>query len=157
NALRPGGAIFLGDLRSLPLLRTLHTSIQLQSAPLSLPLTDLTMRIDQQMAQEKELVIDPELFAALQSRTPEIGHFLIHVKRGHYNNELTKFRYDVVLRKAGPAVSPIEVDWLDWERQALDMSKVRRLLSKTKPEILGIKGIPDARVLRDVKAVDLLT
>src|SRR5205823_778223 len=36
-ALAPGGTIFLGDMRSLPLLEAFHASVQLYQAPASQP------------------------------------------------------------------------------------------------------------------------
>src|SRR5262249_40825450 len=38
---KPGGSLFLGDVRSLPLLRAFHASVQLEHAPASLSLKEL--------------------------------------------------------------------------------------------------------------------
>src|SRR4051794_35106591 len=43
-AAAPGGRIFLGDLRSLPLLAAFHASIQLQQADAATPLAELRQR-----------------------------------------------------------------------------------------------------------------
>src|SRR5947207_1828166 len=41
ESVRPGGTIFIGDVRSFPLLETFHTSIQLHQAAGSLSCTEL--------------------------------------------------------------------------------------------------------------------
>ena len=40
-----GGAIFVGDVRSLPLLAAFHTGVELQRAPDSLPLAQLRQQL----------------------------------------------------------------------------------------------------------------
>jgi 2-polyprenyl-3-methyl-5-hydroxy-6-metoxy-1,4-benzoquinol methylase len=59
KAVKPGGYIFIGDVRSLPLLEALHASVQLHKASSGLTRAQLYQRIQQNVAQEKELVIDP--------------------------------------------------------------------------------------------------
>jgi len=60
-----GGAIFVSDVRNLPLLPAFHTSVELRRAPESLPLAQLRQRVRRRTAQENELVIDPAFFTAL--------------------------------------------------------------------------------------------
>ncbi|MEQ9672408.1 AMP-binding protein [Coleofasciculus sp. G2-EDA-02] len=103
-----GGFIFVGDVRSLPLLEAFHTSVQLYKAPPSLSIAQLQQRIQQRIAQERELVIDPAFFIALKQQFPRIRHVEILPKRGRYHNELTKFRYDVILH-LGVEVTPIPI------------------------------------------------
>lgn len=155
NAVEPGGFIFLGDLRSLPLLEAFHTSVQLHQASSSLPISELQQRVQKQLRHEKQLVIDPAFFMALKQHLPKISHVEIHLERGCHHNELTKFRYDVILH-VGPEVYPtIDIPWLDWE-EGLTLATVRQLLIETKPEVLAITRVPNARILADVQAVDLL-
>jgi len=45
RVLKPGGRLFVGDVRSLPLLETFHTSVEMQQAPDDLPLALLRQRI----------------------------------------------------------------------------------------------------------------
>lgn len=154
NAVEPGGCIFLGDVRSLPLLEAFHTSVQLNQASPSLPVSELQQRVQKQLRHEKQLVIDPAFFIALKQHLPKISHVEIRLERGHYHNELTKFRYDVLLHVGG-ADFITDMPWLNWE-QGLSLASVRQLLLETKPEVLGIAHVPNARILRDVQAVNLL-
>ena len=98
RVVQPGRSIFIGDVRSLPLLEAFHLSVQLHQASSSLPVAQLEQRVKRHMAQEEELVIDPAFFAALKQHLPEIGDVHALLKQGRYQNEMTQFRYDVVLR-----------------------------------------------------------
>ncbi len=156
KCLRPGGNIFLGDLRSLSFLRPLHTMVQLQRALDSLTTRELRAQVDRQIAQEKELVIDPGLFTTLQRQIPEIGNVDVQLKRGRASNELTKFRYDVVVQKEDAATPPVEIAWLEWRTAGLDIRGLRRLLQEQQPEMLGIRGLPNARLVSEVKTMHFL-
>ena len=81
DLVRPGGAIFVGGLRSLPLLEAFHASVQFFQAPDSLPLDELRRRIRAQAAQEKELAVSPGFFHELQRRLPRVSgvRFLLKV------------------------------------------------------------------------------
>ncbi|GAK50134.1 NdaA protein [Candidatus Moduliflexus flocculans] len=98
NAILPNrGVIFLGDLRSHPLLELFHTSVQFFQAPPSLNATQLRQRVHRQISHENELTLDPALFFALKTRIPAITSVRVQPKRGSARNEMTRFRYDVTL------------------------------------------------------------
>ncbi|MBC8086229.1 MAG: amino acid adenylation domain-containing protein [Phycisphaerae bacterium] len=149
----PGGSIFLGDLRSLPLLETFHTSVALAQAPDSLELGDLRARANQLLWQEGELVVDPAVFESLRLHLPRITTARALVKRGHAVNELTKYRYDVVLHLDG-ASAPVSASALHTET-AQSLSDVRQLLEK-KPAALRIANLRDSRLSHDVRAMQLM-
>ena len=149
------GFIFLGDLRSLPLLEAFHTSVALHRATGVLAIEQLRQQTQHRLQEEEELVIDPALFAALRRVFPQISHVQVLLKRGGHHNELTKFRYDVILRVADE-VREDECAWLDWEQADLDLEAVRRLLEKGSPEVLAIRGVPNARLRSEAEARDLL-
>jgi amino acid adenylation domain-containing protein/thioester reductase-like protein len=154
--LAPGGRIFVGDVRSLPLLEAFHTSVQLYQAPDTLPADKLTQRIQQHMMQERELIFDPTFFDLLQTAVPEIAQVQIQLKRGTYQNEFVQFRYDVVLYGASDdqnTTTPIE---LDWPTQPLSVSEIRQRLQETAPELLAIRQISNARILKELQAIALL-
>ncbi|MBD2605305.1 amino acid adenylation domain-containing protein [Scytonema hofmannii FACHB-248] len=151
----PGGFVFVGDVRSLPLLSAFHTSVQLYQAPPSLSTNQLHQHIQERLNQEKGLVIDPAFFTALQQYLPQISNVQIQIKRGRYHNELVRFRYDVILQVGGEVAIMVEHPWLDWQQEQLTLPALRQLLV-AEPEILGIRHVPNARILADVKAIELL-
>jgi amino acid adenylation domain-containing protein/thioester reductase-like protein len=162
KAVKSGGHIFIGDVRNLDLLEAFHTSVQLYQADGSTLITHLQQRIQERMGQDKELVIDPAFFTALKHHLPEISHVQIQLKRGRHQNELTCFRYDVILQigtvtsnLSEESAAPNPSTWLDWQ-QELTLPVIRQRLIENQPEILKIAGIENARVLSDITASELL-
>ncbi|HSF43042.1 MAG TPA: non-ribosomal peptide synthase/polyketide synthase [Thermoanaerobaculia bacterium] len=155
EVVRPGGAVFLGDLRSLPLLEAFHTSVELFRAEPDLPLARLRQRVQTRRQLENELVVSPALFTALRRRLPKIGRVEIHPKRGQAHNELTGFRYQVVLR-LGEAPPAEEVPWLDWRLEGLTLDALRGRLEREADGVLGVRSVPNARVAAAAAAARLL-
>jgi amino acid adenylation domain-containing protein len=147
----PGGRIFLGDLRSLPLLPIFHAATEVQRVPATTPKLQLQQQVHRRVLHESELALDPALFQALPQRLPQIGRVSVQLKRGRHHNELTKFRYDVVLHVGSAREPAPEPDWLDWHEQGLSLSAVRQLLEQREPELLGLRRVPNARLLADMR------
>ena len=150
-----GGAVFLGDLRNFALLELFHLSVQTYQAADSVTAPELRRRTEQAIFQESELLIDPALFGILRRRIPRIGRIEIQLKRGRAYNELTRFRYDAILH-IGLSSRLAECAWLDWNQQQLTCAALREILSETRPDLLGVRGIPDARLWYDVATARLL-
>jgi amino acid adenylation domain-containing protein len=167
KATAPGGFIFIGDVRSLPLLAAFHASVQLYQAEPSLAGEQLQQRVQMQIFQETELVIDPDFFSALKHRFPQIGGVEIQLIRGSYHNELTDFRYNAILHIASETARPKSSpkgEWgaekrLDWsaENQNLTVTKVQQILLQNQLDVLRIANVPNARVTAAVKAAELLS
>ncbi|HXK09666.1 MAG TPA: amino acid adenylation domain-containing protein [Vicinamibacteria bacterium] len=151
RALAPGGRLFVGDVRHLPLLETFATSVQLHQAPPSLPPAQVRERVREHVAQEQELLVDPAFFVAL-ARTA--GATAVHVapKRGLASNELTKYRYDAVIEVGGEPVASEPRAWLDWADDSLSLAEIRRLLEADRPVALGVCRVPNARLAADLLA-----
>ena len=154
---KPGGSIFLGDLRSLRLLDDFHTSVELHHARASLAVSELQESAQRKARQEKELVIDPGFFTVLKRQLPQISRVEIQLKRGRYRNELSKFRFDVILHIASEPVPRVEGRWLQWPKELSSIKALRHMLGDTKPEIVGVTGLVNDRVVEDVRALELIT
>lgn len=152
---KPGGAIFVGDVRSLPLLEAFAVSVELYRAPSALPLAQLRQCARRRATQQEELVVSPAFFLALQRQYPRISEVEIEPKRGRFDNEMTRFRYNAVLR-LGPPADSIELSWRDWSDQEPTLETIRELLVKEAPEVLGMRGVRNARVEKDIQAIALL-
>ncbi len=157
KAVKPGGFIFVGDIRSLPLLEALHADIELHKASSSLPRKESWQRVQKNLKEEQELVIDPAFFTALKQHIPQISHVQIQLQRGRYHNELTRFRYEVILQLGGEVSPVVEPQFLDWQQAQLTLPAIRQRLVDTQPEILVIRRVPNARVQTQVKLVELIT
>jgi len=156
----PGGAIYVGDVRSLPLLRTFHGSVQLLQAPGWLQKGAFERRLDLQLHQEEELILSPEFFLGLKDTIPAIAGVDIRPKRGLALNELTKFRYQAVLHVGPIAQPPLEPAWRDWTQDRLSLDAVRALLrgmrQDERPAAVGIAHVPNARLQEDLRLLAAL-
>jgi amino acid adenylation domain-containing protein/non-ribosomal peptide synthase protein (TIGR01720 family) len=156
-ATAPGGRIFLGDLRSLPHLYAFHTGVQCSRADASADPAELRRRIEKAVALEQELVLDPALFESLRATNPRISHIDIQWKRGEAVNELTRYRYDVVLHVEGvhqPAGSSVN---LDWSRDDLSIELIGETLQHADADMVTVRGVPNARHAGAIQAWQLLS
>jgi len=157
RAVKPGGMIFVGDVRSLPLLQVYQSSVQLFQADDTMPVEQLKNRYQRLIRQEEELVIDPAFFAWLPTVFDKIGSVQVQLKRGSFTNELNAFRYDVTIHIGDSCHAEVaEPRWLEWGADDLDMDKLRSILSGEEPAWLGVHEVPNARTNRDVLALEFL-
>ncbi|WP_437852408.1 amino acid adenylation domain-containing protein [Sorangium sp. So ce363] len=155
RAVAPGGVVFLGDIRSLPLLEAFHTSVQLYRAPAGVAPAELWARVRRAALAEKELVLAPEFFHALRGQIPGVEHVECWLKRGSGSDEMTRFRYDVVLH-VGVAPEPVAIGRsLDWAASE-GLAGVERALREEGSGALEVLGIPNARVHADAIAASRL-
>ncbi|MGW2658695.1 amino acid adenylation domain-containing protein, partial [Streptomyces sp. NPDC001478] len=149
--LAPGGALFVGDVRNLRLLRSLATAVHLHRADDATGLAEVRRAVEQTVRVEKELLVDPDLFTVLRDRGADIAAVDIEIKRGHHHNELTRYRYDVTLRKtpAAPAEDPAGTTELVWGRHIGGTAELRDLLAAEPAGTLRITGVPNGRVARE--------
>ena len=133
--INPQGSIFLGDIRSLPLLEAFHTSVQLQTAEDRLTISALRHRIERKIEEEKELVVDPRFFLGLQQEFKSIARVRVIPKRGRNQNELTKFRYQAILRLAPETIIPPMDGCWNWQGDNLDTDILRAYLARTEVSI----------------------
>jgi ubiquinone/menaquinone biosynthesis C-methylase UbiE len=147
--LAPGGKIFVGDVRLLPLLSTLHTSVALHEASDELSVADLRALAEQRLWHDSELVVDPAFFEMLRLESPRLAAAEVLLKRGAAVNELTKFRGDVVLHAdtAPPAVPSDATPSM----RAETLDDIRALLART-PSVLRLTDLRDARLAADLDA-----
>ena len=156
SATRGGGRIFVGDVRSLPLLWAFHAAVCVAKAPSEIGTAQLLQRVHRSVSRDQELVVDPGFFEALGERSSRVTCVEIEPKRGRYTNELSQFRYDVVLHLDGGEGETAPVaDWRDWVRDDLDLAALRRSLESGCDE-LAIRGVPNRRTLEPAKMADLL-
>ncbi|MCT7982368.1 amino acid adenylation domain-containing protein [Laspinema sp. A4] len=161
NVTEPGGRIFLGDLRSLPLLKAFYTDVELTRAQPCVTRQQLQQRVEMQLFQEVELALDPAFFTSLKIQFPQIETVEIQLMRGQSKNELTQFRYNAILHLAGPKVqSPSpknqRINWLNQGGTSDDwtVEKLRQYLIENNPDICGLSRVSNNRVMAAVQATE---
>src|SRR5262249_55445419 len=122
-----------------------------------LKIRDLRQQIEKSLLQEEELVIAPSFFHALKDHLSLISDVEIRHKRGRYTNELSKFRYDVILTINGESLSVEDVVELNWRDRKLSLPAVESLLVRTQPSFLRLTDVPNARSESEFEAVRILS
>ena len=153
---RPGGHVLVGDVINLALLETFHTSVQLHRAASSDTCEQVRRRIRRHVAHERDLQLDPTFFLAFAQRHPQVTHVQIVPKRGRYDNQLTRFRYEAILHIGVPVERVDDLIWLDWQHEHLTMAELRRHLATTRPATVAIRNIPNARLDLEAAALSWL-
>jgi pristinamycin I synthase 3 and 4 len=153
---RPGGHIFVGDIRNLLLLDAFHASVQMDQAEEDTAVSDLKHRVLKAKLDEQELILSPAFFEELAKHADKIGRAEINLKRGAYDNELSRFRYDVLLQIGEKKHIAEPAEWLTWDERGEWRSRLESALAQRPGEAAGIRGIPDRRVSSSVIAARVL-
>ncbi|WP_416971231.1 non-ribosomal peptide synthase/polyketide synthase [Streptomyces sp. 4F14] len=127
--LAPGGALFLGDVRNLRLLRPFLTAVHAQDPE----------AVDRAVRREEELLVDPDWFTTLDPRLD----VSIEVRRGRHHNELTRHRYDVTLREAARTTEQA-ITQLVWDQDVFTLDQALAAADAT--PALRITGVPNTRL-----------
>ncbi|MFE9577560.1 non-ribosomal peptide synthase/polyketide synthase [Nocardia sp. NPDC006044] len=149
SLLAPGGAVFVGDIRNLTLLEEFTTAVQI-SRNGGDDAAVVADRVRRDIAAEQELLLSPEYFLSLNQRIG-FGAVDIGLKRGFSVNELTRYRYDVVLHTAPvPAVSVADAASVEFR----DHVWLRALLRTSRPSGIRVTGIPHAGLTGQLEAAN---
>jgi natural product biosynthesis luciferase-like monooxygenase protein len=154
--LAPGGAIFVGDVRSLAHLYSFHVAIELARSPASATIADLEGRVRRRRAEESELVLDPTFFEALSRSLPDVASMQVDLRPGRAKNEMTRFRYDVVLRKAGAGVTALTPPSRSVTAPEPFSRDAVRALLMDRPTSLVVRDVRNARLADEVLVTELL-
>ena len=146
----PGGAIFVGDVRNLRLHRQFRAAVEIFKSPATPNPMQLRLRIEQSVFAEIELLLDPDFFEAYAAQSARCTGVDIQIRRDECDNELSRYRYDVVLRMH-PATGPSfrELPMLAWGDEMTSLAELERHLDERRPEGLRLTGVPNARLARE--------
>ncbi|MFT6372935.1 MAG: natural product biosynthesis luciferase-like monooxygenase protein [Gammaproteobacteria bacterium] len=147
------GQIFVGDVRYSSLKETFHTAIALAKAPASLSLPELKERIAEQIENDGELLIHPDFFGNLPEEMASLSHVNVQLKRGHFVNEMSGYRYDVVLRQKAPNKVLSEQDFKVVAYPGT-LQTLRKVLDGE--SALLIRNIPNTRLVKDIQSQHVL-
>ena len=148
GVLRPGGRVFLGDIRCAPLLEMFHASVAIAKADPGSGAAAIRARAIRAVTLESELALAPEFFGALKTRFPRIQRVRLELKGGRHINELTKYRYDVTLELDDDAPAR-DVRWIAWDRAPLEPAAISELIAQSGSVAVGLRGVPNARLAVD--------
>ncbi|MCK1795095.1 amino acid adenylation domain-containing protein [Streptomyces sp. XM4193] len=146
------GSVFLGDIRDLRLLHCMRAAIHRLANPGD-GAAALRFGTERAVERETELLVDPGLFESLAEKLDGFGGVDIRTKRGSYENELNRYRYDVVVHKRPTApVSLASAPTVEWDEVG-GLAPVAARLRAERPSVLRVTGLPNARLTSDLAAV----
>ena len=146
KAVAPGGRVFIGDVRSLPLLEAFHASVEFHQAPSELTREQFRQRVRSRVAREEELTVAPAFFHALRQHLPQITRVTARLKPGRFHNEVTRFRYDVVLDVGGEQPAEMETAPGKAAEREWTLSGIRQCLAKSGTPLVKLTGVHNARL-----------
>lgn len=141
--MKPGGHIFVGDNRNAALLPLFHGAIQLFRSPGETALPALVLQAEQARMEEPQLTIDPAYFHQLEDAGLQLVG--LELKRGHFRNEMTQYRFDAVLRVGAPS-SAAAPSVHAWQAGHDTLAQWRATLQGGAALPLLLTGLPNARI-----------
>ncbi|TDC56002.1 methyltransferase [Actinomadura sp. KC345] len=140
----PGGTILVGDVRDVRLLPAFCRWIEETSAP-GTPPDELDRRAAARARREAEFLFDPPLLAGLAARIgAETGRRIrmsVHPKTMRADTELTRYRFDAILRVDAPAPPPPHP--VNWDDLPADRTAaLTALLGRGPVRVHGIASAP---------------
>lgn len=178
RVVRPGGTVHVGDVRGVEMLPEFHTAVTVHRSPALRPIEEVRTTAARLVRDEPELCLSPAFFRRFATKTAEateavgitgtavtagtpgtagateataVGEVRVELKRGRADNELTAFRFDVMI-KVGPTPPVVPVTRLDWSDVPGGVDGLPLVLA-AKPGTVQVCGIPNRRLVRDVAAV----
>lgn len=137
------GHVFIGDVRSFTHLEAFYASVQLTRAIDSIDFNTWKTLFNKQVEEEEELVISPNFFRLLAQNHPRISYVTVQLKKGESVNEITQFRYDVVLHIEQEKLPVNPEYWFDWQKEALSASEIKANLQNQEPSCFAVQNIPN--------------
>ncbi|MFJ2819480.1 amino acid adenylation domain-containing protein, partial [Streptomyces sp. NPDC087294] len=150
--LAPGGALYLGDLRDLRSTGRLHLAAQAGRRGRDASDEEVRRAAGLALTEERELLVDPCLFTSFAAAHDEIGGADIRLKRGRRHNELTRYRYEVVLHKkpADALMSVADAPRTTWREVGATLEALTAELATRRPQLLRVTDVPNARTATDL-------
>ena len=144
--LRPGGVVFVGDVRNLETLQAFHLTVLLHNLPADQTLAKLRSDLRHRIESEPELAVSPAFFATLPGLSADV-----EPRRGKFHNEMTQFRYNAILRLDERLTAPPS-EFEDWAAGDWSIERIR----SERPVNLALRNIPDARSIEAIHALAAL-
>jgi SAM-dependent methyltransferase len=157
DLVRPGGWIFVGDVRDSTLVPLLRQSIEERRLSGTHSERELAVRVQRSLSRQTELVLTPSFFLNMAG-SGEVTQVIVEPKRGRLRNEMSLYRFDVTIEvRGGRQPEPVQT-WFDWgeigSEEAIDT--LLRAGVADGGEV-GIRGIPDGRLIEGWKRWQRLT
>jgi acyl carrier protein len=142
-------------VRRKELQEAFYASVERERGGVGLRVAEMREKIEERKKDERELVVSERYFEELKKEEWGVTEVEVELKRGKSKNELTKYRYDVIVR-VGKKEERGEAKEIDWQREEMSVEKLRLMLRGGGEERIKVKGISNSRVEREVRMVEEL-
>jgi ubiquinone/menaquinone biosynthesis C-methylase UbiE len=139
--MKSGGRIFLGDIRSYGLIEYHNTQRTLGSLPSHASVIDVRKALESFSITQTELLLNPSFFFRLQHSLQGIAHVEILPKVMSWRNELSRYRYTVVLHVALQPILMKPSNWLDFSTVDTPVQGLRSVLCDSEESTIGLTNI----------------
>jgi amino acid adenylation domain-containing protein/thioester reductase-like protein len=149
--LAPSGALFIGDVRNHSLQGALQTGVALaRTATDTADAAEIRQRVHHAMLGEAELLLAPEFFTTWAADQASVAALDVQVKRGLFDNELNRYRYDVTVHKTPTSARSLATapSWA-WA-QCAGLGGLHDRLVSQRPNTVRVTEIPRAGLIDDV-------
>ena len=149
DLLAPGGALFIGDVRNHTLQGAFQTAVALAHTTAT-DTAEIRQRVQRAVLSEPELLLAPEFFTTWAAEHASVAGLDIEVKRGLADNELNRYRYDLVVYKSpAPVRSLAGAPTWAWA-QCAGLDGLHTRLMSERPGAVRVTGVPRAGLISDV-------
>ncbi len=152
RALRPGGVVFIGDVKDLGLLEAFQLSVVLHQAGDEQAIKTLRALLPGRMEMNSELAVAPRFFRLLGSHLPMVSEVVVQPRRGRARNEMNRFRYDAWLR-IGSGHGGRSVEHRDWP-ESWTLQSLEHHLRSMPASRCAFKSIPNRRTVDAIRALE---
>ena len=142
----PNASIFMGDIRNFNLLDVFHSSVAVHKSDNNALVEWVSNRSFDAVFKEEELLLAPEFFYELADRQPGIARAEIQLKSGHYDNELSRFRYDACLVLGAKQQFDQSGSRIGWDQAGVWRKVVFDMLKRQPTQSCIVTGVPDRRI-----------
>ncbi|WP_185964339.1 non-ribosomal peptide synthase/polyketide synthase [Aliikangiella marina] len=149
----PGGNLFIGDVRNLDLFESHLAAIELRINTNS-SVKQFVRNIQSRKSHEKELLISPSYFHQLCKSNELVESISILAKQGKSNNEMTRYRYDVIIRTKPSNAEASNKSDLIWHEYK-SIPALKKLFSKGY-ERFAVSGLINTRISNEFRLLKQL-
>ena len=150
DLLAPGGALFIGDVRNHTLQGAFQTAVALARTEHHRHRRDPPASPAAPLLGEPELLLAPEFFTSWAANHPSVAGLDIQVKRGVADNELNRYRYDVIVHKTPTPVRSLATAPTWTWTQCAGLRGLHTQLISERPTTVRVTEIPRAGLITDV-------
>ncbi len=154
--LRAGGCFFIGDVRNYALEQMFHGSVSLFQKGRDITAGEWRDDVRIRLERDSELTVAPPFFVGMAANLPGVTSVVCLAKEGQARNEMTKFRYDVVMGLDDAAVNVEPQRWYAWNAESDGTAMLERILAEDDANVIGLARVPDARVAMDCQQIQAL-